>query len=137
MLHELSSSGQWTIFHTISVTLWWPIMCQFELMDPRETRIWKADYARVRISQEQLKFAGTLHPSPDITKALNNRESRKVPKESRMYQGFNTSKAVSHVSRLHPYRCHLGAHHPLLITYFLSCELTRFFNLDFKIFSIK
>nr|CAN82407.1 hypothetical protein VITISV_029018 [Vitis vinifera] len=56
-----------------------------ELMDPREIRTWKADYARVRISQEQLKFAGTLHPSPDITKALNSRESRKVPKESRMY----------------------------------------------------
>ena len=60
-------------------------MCQFELMDPREIRIWKADYARVRISREQLKFAGTLHSSPDITKALNSRESRKVPKESRMY----------------------------------------------------
>ena len=61
----------------------------------------------------------------------------KCRKKAECIQGFNTSKAVSHVSRLHPYRCHLGAHHPLLITYFLSCELTRFFNLDFKIFSIK
>ena len=30
------------------------------------------------------RVAGTLHPSPEITKTLNNRESRKVPKESRM-----------------------------------------------------
>ena len=39
------------------------------------------------------RATGTLHPSPKITKTLNNREPRKVPKESS--KGFNTSKAVS------------------------------------------
>ncbi|RVW67734.1 hypothetical protein CK203_063291 [Vitis vinifera] len=59
---------------------------RFELMDPRETRIGKVGYARVRTSQEQLKFAGTLHPSPEVTKTLNNREPRKVPKKSRVFR---------------------------------------------------
>ena len=63
-------------------------MCQFELMDPRETRIGKADYTKVRTPQEQLRFAGIFHPLPEVTKTLNNRESQKVPRESRMYLGI-------------------------------------------------
>ena len=63
-------------------------MCQFELMDPRETRIGKADYTKVRTPQEQLKFIRTLHLSLEISKALNNREPRKVIKEGRMYFGI-------------------------------------------------
>ena len=60
-------------------------MYQFEFMDPTETRMGKANYTRVLTSQELPKFVGTLQSLPDITKALNSRESRKVPKERRMY----------------------------------------------------
>ena len=42
-------------------------------MDPRETQIGKAYYIRVHTSQEQLKFAGTLHPLLEVTKTLNSR----------------------------------------------------------------
>ena len=108
-----------------------------ELTDPRKIRIWKADYARARISQEQLKFAGTLHPSPDITKALNSRESRKVSKESKMYSRIQHQQRSQ--SRLQASPIQMPPWCPPSSSYylFLSCELTRFFNLDFKIFSIK
>ena len=36
----------------------------------------------------------------------------KCRKKAECIQGFNTSRGVSHVSRLHLYRCHLGARHP-------------------------
>ena len=78
-------------------------MCQFELMDPRETRIEKVDYTKVRTSQEQLKFAGTLHPLPEVTKTLNNRGPRKVPRESIMYLGIQHQQdSLNLIPGLHP-----------------------------------
>ncbi|KAJ9678075.1 hypothetical protein PVL29_022838 [Vitis rotundifolia] len=52
---------------------------------------------------------------------------REVPKESRMYLEIHHQQCShSHISRLHLYSGHLGARHPHLVTYFLSCELTHF-----------
>ena len=117
------------------VLLRWPIMYQFEFMDSTETRMGKANYIRVLTSQELLKFVGTLHPLPEVTKTLNNREPQKVPRERAEYiWGFNTGKTVS---IWFPGSTHIIATLPhiiLLMFLFLYFVILYILNMNFKIF---
>ena len=85
-----------------SVLFRWLIMCQFELMDPTETQMGKADYIRVLTPQEPSKFVRILHPLPEVTKTLNNKEPWKIPKEDRMHFGVQHQHcSLNRTSRLH------------------------------------
>ena len=79
-------------------------MCQFELMDPTETQMGKADYIRVLTPQEPPKFVGILHPLLEVTKTLNNKEPRKMPNEDRMHFGVQHQHcSLNRTSRLHSF----------------------------------
>ena len=118
-----------------SILLRWPIMYQFEFMDSTETRMGKANYIRVLTSQELPKFVGTLHPLPEVTKTLNNREPQKVPRErAECIWGFNTGKTVS---IWFPGSTHIIATLPhiiLLMFLFLYFVILYILNMNFKIF---